>query len=70
MKATLHFDLKEEYEEYKTCIEASDFKRAVREFDDILRNIYKHEDDRSLRASEVRDLLYEKLKSHDVCLIY
>ena len=70
MEATLKFNLPEETEEFNTAVNASNYKNAVWEINQYLRNKAKHSSDenKSEIAQEVRDELYRLMSENNVTL--
>jgi len=77
MKATLEFNLPEEDEEYRTCIEASRLKSAMWDFSqEVLRRLDKYgifngkelTEDESRIVSYIREEFYNHLRDREVSL--
>jgi hypothetical protein len=59
MKVTLEFTLPEEKEDYELAINGHVYKRAIDEFDEKLRQLWKYQDQKSLDIQEARKMLSE-----------
>jgi hypothetical protein len=59
MKVILEFTLPEEKEEYDLAMSGHVYKRAVDEFDDRLRQLWKYQDQKSIDIQEARKMLSE-----------
>ncbi len=70
MEATLKFNLPEETEEFNTAVNASNYKNALWELNQYLRNESKWSSDenKSEIAQEVRDELYRLMSENNVTL--
>ena len=70
MEAILKFNLPEETEEFNTCVNASNYKNALWELNQYLRNESKWSSDenKSEIAQEVRDELYRLMSENNVIL--
>ncbi len=70
MEATLRFNLPEETEEFNTAVNASNYKNALWEINQYLRNKAKHSSDENEGeiAQEVRDELYRLMSENNVII--
>lgn len=70
MEATLKFNLPEETEEFETAVNASNYKNALWELNQYLRNESKWSSDenKSEIAQIVRDELYRLMSENNVIL--
>jgi hypothetical protein len=70
MEATLKFNLPEETEEFNTAVNASNYKNALWELNQYLRNKAKHSSDENEGeiAQEVRDELYRLMSENNVII--
>jgi hypothetical protein len=70
MEATLKFNLPEETEEFNTAVNASNYKNALWELNQYLRNESKWSSDenKSEIAQIVRDELYRLMSENNVAL--
>jgi hypothetical protein len=70
MEATLKFNLPEETEEFNTAVNASNYKNALWEINQYLRNESKWSSDenKSEIAQEVRDELYRLMSENNVII--
>ncbi len=59
MKATLVFSLPEEQEEYDLAMSGHVYKRAIDEFDEKLRQLWKYQNQESISIPEARKMLHE-----------
>lgn len=70
MEATLKFNLPEENDEFNTAVNASNYKNALWELDQYLRNKAKHSSDEPEGeiAQIVRDELFRLMSENNVIL--
>ena len=72
MKAIIEFNLPEDQEEFKDCVEGSDLRAALQGYDNWLRGELKHNDKLSEEAAEAydkaRDMLWQFLQDHNIDL--
>ena len=70
MEATLKFNLPEETEEFNTAVNAGNYKNALYELNQYLRNKAKHSSDEEEVeiAQIVRDELYRLMSENNVTL--
>ncbi len=70
MEATLKFNLPEETDEFNTCVNASNYKNALWELNQYLRNTVKHSSDenKSEIAQIVKDELCRLMSENNVIL--
>ncbi len=70
MEATLRFNLPEETEEFNTAVNASNYKNALWEINQYLRNESKWSSDenKSEIAQIIRDELYRLMSENNVTL--
>lgn len=70
MEATLKFNLPEETEEFETAINASNYKNALSELNQYLRNESKWSSDenKSEIAQEVRDELFRLMSENNIII--
>jgi hypothetical protein len=63
-KGILEFNLPEEEQEFKDAQEGPHIKYRLQDFDNWLRGIVKHGDEKAqnLKAEDVRDKLYEMME--------
>jgi len=68
MKGILEFDLDnpDDLESYNLCNNAANMYSCLFEFDQKLRSMCKHTDNKE--ACEIRDLLYEYLNQYNISL--
>ena len=67
-KGVLQFNLPEEQDEFVTAQKGIDYKIAIQEFDNFMRNIIKHgeEKDQSTTFETVRDEFHRILAEQDI----
>jgi hypothetical protein len=70
MEATLKFNLPEETEEFETAVNASNYKNALSELNQYLRNESKWSSDenKSEIAQEVRDELFRLMSENNIII--
>jgi SMC interacting uncharacterized protein involved in chromosome segregation len=59
LKVILEFTLPEEKEEYDLAMNGHVYKRAIDEFDEKLRQLWKYQDQKSIDIQEARKMLHE-----------
>ena len=70
MEATLKFNLPEENEEFNTAVNANNYKNALSELNEYLRNEIKwgSDENKSEIAQEVRDELYRLMSENNIII--
>ena len=68
MKAFLEFDMADPDDrvQHSDMLKAQDMLEAIREFDNVLRNKLKYEEQEVIDLQVVRDLLYEHLVARGI----
>ena len=63
MKATLEFNLPEEWDEHRVAVQGMDWQMVLFEIDQELRSTVKDEDSEQNAdyAQKIRDMIYEKM---------
>ncbi len=59
MKVILEFTFPEEKEEYELAMNGHVYKRAIDEFDEKLRQLWKYQNQESISIPEARKMLHE-----------